>query len=59
MYDLSNPKEMNHIISHKKLTIETIKDILTKGTQIEIGNEAKANKIIAGLLTNEVNKFKL
>ena len=32
---------MNHIISHKKLTIETIKDILTKGTQIEIGNEAK------------------
>ena len=32
---------MNHIISHKRLTIETIKDILAKGTQVEIGNEAK------------------
>ena len=32
---------MNHIISHKRLTIEIIKGILTKGTQLEIGNEAK------------------
>ena len=32
---------MNHTISHKRLTIEIIKDILTKGAQLEIGNEAK------------------
>ena len=32
---------MNHIISHKKLTIEQVKAVLAEGTHLEISKEAE------------------
>ncbi len=34
---------MNHIISHKKLTIDQVKAILAEGTKLELGKEAEAS----------------
>ena len=31
---------MNHIISHKKLTIDHVKGLMAKGVQLELGKEA-------------------
>ena len=33
---------MNHIISHKKLSIDNVKDIIATGTKLELGKEAEA-----------------
>ncbi|MBR4977633.1 MAG: aromatic amino acid lyase, partial [Bacteroidales bacterium] len=33
---------MNHVISHKKLTIDHVKTLLAAGTQLELGKEAEA-----------------
>ena len=33
---------MNHIISHKKLTIDHVKELMSEGTILELGKEAEA-----------------
>ena len=33
---------MNHIISHKRLSIDTVKNIISSGAKLELGQEAEA-----------------
>ena len=33
---------MNHVISHKTLTIDHVKTLLAEGVQLELGKEAEA-----------------
>ena len=33
---------MNHIISHKELSIDKVKEIISSGTKLELGKEAEA-----------------
>ena len=39
---INNKIIMNHIISHKKLTIDHVKTLLAEGTHLELGKEAEA-----------------
>ena len=42
MYDLSTNIDMIHTISSRRLTIDKVKELLADGTQLVLGEEAKA-----------------